>query len=128
MTDFNKKETPPENKERFDKFYNLSIHNKTVIEKEEECGCYRCLKIFSTKEIKEFLPEEKGEETAICPYCGHGALLTKKMVEESGERFDQALLKELLVLIYGPHAEIMWVDPELYETYLTKEDSSEETN
>ncbi len=51
--------------------------NKDILRKNNKCGCFYCLKVFSPSEIGEWCPElDEGEEmTAICPYCGIDAIL-----------------------------------------------------
>jgi len=44
----------------------LSMHNKTLLQHHPTVSCYGCLKIFPTKEIKEWTDKNT---TAICPYC-----------------------------------------------------------
>ena len=34
---------------------------------DKRCGCFYCLKIFSSQEITEWWDDET---TAVCPYCG----------------------------------------------------------
>lgn len=43
-----------------------SFKNKSSIKSCNNCGCYNCKKIFSTKEIQKWTD---GWETAICPKC-----------------------------------------------------------
>lgn len=46
--------------------------NKEILARDGKCGCFYCLRIFSSSEIEEWCPElDDGEKvTAICPYCG----------------------------------------------------------
>lgn len=34
------------------------------------CGCFHCGSSFAASEIKDWMPEEDGADTALCPYCG----------------------------------------------------------
>lgn len=54
----------------------LSINNKTVLLKSDQCGCFYCAKIFLPLEIKEWF-QDKIEETGVCPYCGIDAVIPK---------------------------------------------------
>jgi len=51
-----------------------SIANRTQIQAQERCACYYCIKIYQSNLIVEWHLEKrgqyKGEETAICPFCG----------------------------------------------------------
>ena len=67
--------------------------NKGELQKSRKCGCFYCLKIFYTKEIKEWIEEKSGEETAICPYCD-----VDSVIAESEE---YQLNKELLNYMYN---------------------------
>lgn len=46
-----------------------SIYNKEELDNSKKCGCFYCLKIFDPKEIKEWIEENNGKKTAMCPYC-----------------------------------------------------------
>lgn len=61
------------------KAHRFSSGNKPALEKDELCGCFYCLKVFSPKEITEYLqyddiPIDK-DGTALCPYCGIDSVL-----------------------------------------------------
>ena len=47
--------------------HRFSIHNKAQLLKNEKCGCFYCLKIYSPKEITNWVDDASG--TALCPYC-----------------------------------------------------------
>ena len=36
-----------------------------------ECGCFRCLTVFSTSEVIDWIDDGN---TPLCPYCGSDAL------------------------------------------------------
>lgn len=38
----------------------------------ERCGCYKCLEIFPSEEIKEWTDQN---QTALCPKCGVDSVL-----------------------------------------------------
>ena len=46
----------------------FSKNNKPMLKKDKKCGCFYCLRIFDTSEIKEWIEDENG--TALCPFCG----------------------------------------------------------
>ena len=50
-----------------------SINHKSKILKDKKCGCFYCLKIFSPKEITDWIEDTDG--TAICPHCGIDAII-----------------------------------------------------
>lgn len=39
------------------------------------CGCFHCGSSFVASEITDWMPEEDGADTALCPYCGCDAVL-----------------------------------------------------
>ena len=63
-------------------------NNKESLQRDSVCGCFYCLKIFSPKEITEWIPDTNG--TALCPYCdidsvigeSSGYPITKEFLEE----------------------------------------------
>lgn len=61
--------------------------NKKSLEKEEKCGCFYCMEIFSPTEIEEWIEDKEGD-TAICPYCNIDSVI--------GESVSYPLTKEFL--------------------------------
>lgn len=75
------------------KAQNFSINNKSALLKDQQqCGCYYCLTIFSSTEIKEWTDYDN---TAICPYCkidsvigeSSGFPITKEFLTRMRERY-----------------------------------------
>lgn len=66
--------------------HQLSINNKEELIKGKKCGCFYCLKIFNSNEIKEWIEDKRG--TALCPYCNIDAVIV--------ENPNQPLTKEYL--------------------------------
>ena len=66
----------------------FSMHNRPRLEKVSECACYYCLKVFSPKEIKEWVDKN---DTAICPYCSVDTVIP---IYEEGEK-DMGFLKKI---------------------------------
>lgn len=48
-------------------FPQLAMKNKKLIQQSNNAGCFKCLKIFPTNEVKDYT--DNGE-TVLCPYCG----------------------------------------------------------
>ena len=64
--------------EEFEEAHYRSFNNMSELRKEQLCGCFFCLKIFSSSEIKEYVVEKTEKEkggTAICPYCNIDSVL-----------------------------------------------------
>lgn len=49
--------------------------NKSLLQEHQKCGCFHCGSTFREADIKEWLKEEEGEDSALCPYCGVDAVI-----------------------------------------------------
>lgn len=67
----------------------LSMRNKKALLLSEKAGCYHCLEIFETKEIKEYTDQG---ETALCPRCNVDSVISGSALELNKEK-----LKEIRV-------------------------------
>lgn len=77
--------------------HQFSRDHRTDLEKDNVCGCFDCLRIFSPKEIEEWIPETEDGEcvTAVCPYCGDDAIvgessgypITKEFLEKMNKKW-----------------------------------------
>ncbi|TDL61488.1 cytoplasmic protein [Rhodococcus qingshengii] len=47
--------------------HRFSSNHRKDLERDQVCGCFHCLKIFSPAEITEWVDNEA---TALCPFCG----------------------------------------------------------
>lgn len=54
------------------KAHDYSSHHKRTLLKDKICGCFFCLKIFSPKEIVDWIDKD---DTALCPHCGIDAVI-----------------------------------------------------
>lgn len=68
-----------------------SFENMASLKKDQLCGCFYCLKIFRSSEIKEVIPERGGGKTAVCPYCDIDSVLG----ESSGFPIAEEFLKKM---------------------------------
>ena len=59
--------------------HSYSINNEQAVRDSKECGCFFCLKIFKSEEVKKWASDDKGM-TALCPYCGIDSVLPDKSV------------------------------------------------
>lgn len=57
--------------------HKFSLNHRKSILKSKNCGCFYCLQIFPSSEIKDWCDEDKNEikQTAICPKCGVDSLI-----------------------------------------------------
>ncbi|MBQ1900071.1 MAG: hypothetical protein II153_04120 [Erysipelotrichaceae bacterium] len=62
--------------------------NREEIQRSELCGCYFCEKMFFPYEVKDFVEDEDGKTSALCPYCRSLAVIS----DASGYRIDRKLL------------------------------------
>ena len=47
-----------------------SFKNFDAVKQSVKCGCFNCKKIFDASEVVDFVTEDDGRKTALCPYCG----------------------------------------------------------
>ena len=83
-------------KTKKDKYFQQfsSYCNRKYIEKSERCGCYYCLKQFSSNDINQWWDEDGTGigQTAVCPFCwidsvigDSEAVITEELLEEMRE-------------------------------------------
>ena len=70
----------------FVRAYHFSSFHRKDLEKDDKCGCFYCLKIFSPSEITAWC--DNGE-TALCPYCEIDSVIG----ESSGFSITELLLR-----------------------------------
>ena len=49
--------------------HKASYANKRRLSVPQECGCYYCMKTFSSEDIEDWSVDQP-DWTAVCPYCG----------------------------------------------------------
>ena len=52
-----------------------SFKNRSEITQSDTCGCYCCLAIFPPADVREWLTESDGQESAFCPRCSIDAVI-----------------------------------------------------
>lgn len=62
--------------------------NRQMLEEDNLCGCFYCLKIFNPKEITEWIEDE---DTALCPYCDIDSIIS----ESSGYPLTKEFLSKM---------------------------------
>ena len=81
-------------KEQLHAAHKISYANKTRLSVPQKCGCFYCLRFFSSEDIVDW-SVDKPDWTAICPYCGidsvigenDGYPLTEDFLEEMYEEW-----------------------------------------
>lgn len=71
--------------------HDKSFKNMASLKNDQLCGCFYCLKIFRSSEIKEVIPERGGGKTAVCPYCDIDSVIG----ESSGFPITEEFLKKM---------------------------------
>lgn len=75
--------------------HSFSSNNREALMRDDICGCFYCIKIFSPHEINEWIEDSAG--TAVCPYCGIDSILGKS----SGYPIKQEFLLEMKAYWFG---------------------------
>jgi hypothetical protein len=44
--------------------------NRAQLEQSDACGCFYCLATYAPAEVTEWVTEDDGQQTALCPRCG----------------------------------------------------------
>ncbi|WP_251197448.1 hypothetical protein [Anaerotardibacter muris] len=52
-----------------------SAFNRDIIKDAGYCGCFHCGSSFKASEVQDWLKEQHGKDTALCPYCGVDAVI-----------------------------------------------------
>ena len=50
-----------------------AIHNKHIIKKSINVGCFYCMSVYAASDVEEYVDEE--EDTALCPLCEIDAVI-----------------------------------------------------
>lgn len=78
-----------------------SFGNEEAMKKASACGCFKCKTMFTPAEITEWIPEQDGRRTALCPYCGVDAVVPKpKDIKKDGYFFSESVLREMHRLFF----------------------------
>jgi hypothetical protein len=67
--------------------------NRAAVEASTWCGCFYCYAIFSPTEICEWIDQDSGSQTALCPRCGIDSVLA----DQSG----YPITKEFMATMYS---------------------------
>lgn len=73
------------------KAHSFCARHRSELEKDNICGCFYCLRIYSPKEIAKWLPEGSG--TALCPYCGIDSVIGESSGHPITDEFLEAMKK-----------------------------------
>ncbi|MDP2967750.1 MAG: cytoplasmic protein [Deltaproteobacteria bacterium] len=57
------------------KAHKFSSNHRSQVESSERCECFHCPSVFQPTEIREWIKEPQGGETAICPKCGIDSII-----------------------------------------------------
>ena len=76
--------------------HKISFANKARLKKPQKCGCFYCLKTFSSTEITDWSTDVP-DWTALCPYCGIDSVIG----EEDGFSLTEDFLEEMYEEWFG---------------------------
>jgi len=77
--------------------HEVSFGNRQLVEASENCGCFYCCEIFKPQDIKEWVKEGDGRETALCPRCGIDSVLPS----QAGFLVEKEFLQEMEKYWFG---------------------------
>lgn len=83
------------------KAHKASFKNIDSLRNDKFCGCFYCLRTFSSKEIEDFVEEKDGLKTALCPYCGVDSIIGKS----SGFPITKSFLSEMHARYFETNSE-----------------------
>lgn len=77
------------------KAHEHSSQHRAEISASINCGCFYCLKIYSSKKIEIWVDEDSSgvSQTAICPFCGIDAVIGDKSGYPISEKFLETMNK-----------------------------------
>ena len=55
--------------------HDLCFGNKSSVESAKTCGCFYCKTVYPASKVREYLHENTGMDTAVCPRCGIDAVI-----------------------------------------------------
>ncbi|MCR4634328.1 MAG: hypothetical protein K5648_09410 [Erysipelotrichaceae bacterium] len=73
------------------KIHTYIFDNYKELQRSTLCGCYRCEKTFFPYEVKDFVLDEDGGLSALCPYCESLSVIS----DASGYRISRTLLHKM---------------------------------
>ena len=79
--------------DEFIKAHTYSRNNSSILDNNQLCGCFYCIKTFTANKIKDWIIEPDDSKTAICPYCGIDSVIGENTGFEITEVFLQKMHK-----------------------------------
>lgn len=67
--------------------HSCSKGNRDMLMRSVSCGCFYCETLFFAQDIKEWVKENDGQYTAICPYCGIDSIIGDDSVKPLNKEF-----------------------------------------
>ncbi len=64
--------------------FRVGLSNRKLLEASEWCGCGYCCMMFPSAEIKHWIEEPNGDQSAQCPYCSVDIVLGDAMMSNFG--------------------------------------------
>ena len=73
--------------------YNFSKKNKDSLIGSISCGCFTCETLFLANDIRDWVINDDGQLTAICPYCEADTVIGDSVVYPLKKDFLRAMKK-----------------------------------
>ena len=73
--------------------HDYSIKNREELSFSISCGCFCCGTLFMAYDIRDWVLEDDGQQTAICPYCGSNSVIGDRSVHPLTKDFLLAMKK-----------------------------------
>lgn len=89
--------------------HKASSHHRKLVQASEQCGCFHCLSVFKSGQVREWTDQG---ETALCPDCGIDSVLPAA----AGYALSQEFLKAMERHWFGQGTTYKVVNGRLVET------------
>ncbi|HYO76118.1 MAG TPA: cytoplasmic protein [Thermoanaerobaculia bacterium] len=77
--------------------HDRSSAHRADVEQSDFCRCFSCLATFPPAEIAEWVQEERGGQTAVCPRCGIDSVIGSA----SGVDMSDGFFEEMRLYWFG---------------------------
>lgn len=99
----------------FEDAYLKQVHEHSFKNKEEilrscKCLCFHCFRTYNSNDVEMFIPENDGNETALCPLCitdtligdASGFELSDQLIDELAYKYLRGLTRKDMEDFDGP--------------------------
>lgn len=75
------------------KAHNYSKNNRDCLSRSISCGCFYCKKLLMANDVYDWVLDDDGQQTALCPYCGSDSIIGDDCVYPLKKDFLEAMHK-----------------------------------